>query len=37
MDQGSMFCIHQSMTVSQLIYNLTIQDGITVGLATNAD
>ena len=33
----SMFCVHPSVTVTQLIYNLAIQNGITGDLATNAN
>ena len=32
-----MFCVHPSVTVTQLIYNLAIQNGITGDLATNAN
>ena len=37
MNQRSMFCVHPSVTVAHLIYNSTIEDGITGGLTTNAD
>ena len=33
----SMFCVHPSVTVTQLIYNLALQNGITGDLATNAN
>ena len=33
----SMFCVHLSVTMTQLIYNLAIQNGITGDLATKAN